>query len=315
MNKETILSSFFVLLLASCSGSELPEGEPLDSSFLCISEASLRGVSPVSRATDGYTAITKGSIGVFLADVSEKNENYLPINNHTYNYSAEGWVGSPSSIKLGESEAWVCAYYPYAGGYGNSAEIPLQSRVYDAAHDLAYATGQKVDGNSKYEVSFKMKRAYAMLTLNIARDADATGEITISKIALGGADNPGLNKTNTLNISTGEYGTAIAADSPNNALDFSFEGKEIKLAPNGTSKQEFLLVPAAALTNGLRITLTVYNENTTVSTVIPEITKFEAGYQSTVNLKLDGTMLNIESVTIEEWVDHQIDGGVPMPVD
>lgn len=315
MNKETILSSFFVLLLASCSGSELPEGEPLDSIFLCISEASLRGVSPVSRATEGYTAITEGSIGVFLADASETNENYLPINNHTYNYSEAGWVGSPSSIKLGESDAWVCAYYPYVESYNTSAEIPLQSRVYDAAHDLAYAINQPVNGNSNYEVSFLMKRAYAMLTLNIARGMDATGEITISNIAFGGADNPGLNKTNTLNISTGEYGTAIAADSPNNALDFSFEGKEIKLAPNGTSKQEFLLVPVADLTKGLKITLTVYNETTTVSTVISEITKFEAGYQSTVNLKLDGTMLNIESVTIEEWVDHQIDGGIPLPVE
>lgn len=317
MNKETILSSFFVLLLASCSGSELPEGEPLDSNFLCISEASLCGVSPVSRATEGYTVITEGSIGVFLADVSEKNENYIPVNNRTYDYSENGWVGNPSSIKLGESEASICAYYPYVDGYIESAKIPLESRVYDADHDLAYATAQTVDGTSKFEVSFQMKRAYALLTLNIARDAKATGEITISNIALGGVDNKGiLNKENTLNISSGKYGTAIAADAPDNVLNFNFpKGKEIKLGPGDNSEQKFLLVPAAALTNGLRITLTVYNENTTVSTVISEITKFEAGYQSTVSLKLDGTVLNIESVTIEEWVDHQIDGGVVLPVD
>lgn len=288
----------------------------MDSNFLCISEASLRGVSPVSRATEGYTAITQGSIGVFLADALETNENYLPINNHTYNYSAEGWVGAPSSIKLGESDAWVCAYYPYVASYDTSAEILLQSRVYDTDSDLAYATDQKVNGNSNFAVSFKMKRAYALLTLNIVRDENATGDITISNIALGGADNPGLNKTNTLNIRNGEYGTATAADGPDNALNFPFpKEEEIKLAPGGTSEQKFLLVPAAELTKGLKITLTVYNENTTVSTVISEIKKFQAGYQSTVNLKLDGTMLNIESVTIEEWVDHQIDGGIPLPVE
>lgn len=316
MNKETILSSFFVLLLASCSGSELPEGDSLDSSFLCISEASLCGVSPVSRATEGYTAITQGSIGVFLADVSETNDNYLPVINRAYDYSDKGWAGNPS-IMLGESEASVCAYYPYVDGYAESTKIPLKSRVYDAAHDLAYATAQTVDGTSKFKVSFRMRRAYALLTLNIARDAKATGKITISNIALGGVDNKGiLNKENTLNISSGKYGTAIAADAPDNVLNFNFpKGKEIKLGPGDNSEQKFLLVPAAALTNGLRITLTVYNETTTVSTVISEITKFEAGYQSTVSLKLDGTVLNIESVTIEEWVDHQIDGGVVLPVD
>lgn len=317
MNKETILSSFFVLLLASCSGSELPEGDSLDSSFLCISEASLRGVSPVSRATDGYTAITQGSIGVFLADVSEKNENYLPVINRAYDYSDKGWAGNPS-IMLGESAASVCAYYPYVDSYAESTKIPLQSRVYDADHDLAYAIAQTVDGTSNFKVSFQMRRAYALLTLNIARDAKATGEITISNIALGGVDNYKgiLNKENTLNISSGVYGTATAADAPDNALNFPFpKEKEIKLRPNENSEQKFLLVPAADLDKGLRITLTVYNETTTVSTVISEITKFEAGYQSTVSLKLDGTVLNIESVTIEEWVDHQIDGGVVLPVD
>lgn len=314
MNKETILSSFFVLLLASCSGSGLPEADSLDSSFLCISEASLRGVSPVSRAT-GYTAITQGSIGVFLADVSETNDNYLPVINRAYDYSDKGWAGNPS-IMLGESAASVCAYYPYVDGYAESTKIPLKSRVYDAAHDLAYATAQSVDGTSNFKVSFKMSRAYALLTLNIARASNATGEITISNIALGGADNTGLNKENTLNISSGKYGTATAADAPDNVLNFPFpKEKEIKLGPGDNSEQKFLLVPAAALTNGLRITLTVYNETTTVSTVISEITKFEAGYQSTVSLKLDGTVLNIESVTIEEWVDHQIDGGVVLPVD
>lgn len=316
MNKETILSSFFVLFLASCSGSELPEGDSLDSSFLCISEASLRGVSPVSRAT-GYTAITQGSIGVFLADVSETNDNYLPVINRAYDYSDKGWAGNPS-IMLGESEASVCAYYPYVDGYAESTKIPLKSCVYDAAHDLAYAIAQTVDGTSNFKVSFQMRRAYALLTLNIARASNATGEITISNIALGGADNKGiLNKENTLNISSGKYGTATAADAPDNVLNFPFpKEKEIKLGPGDNSEQKFLLVPAAALTNGLRIILTVYNENTTVSTVISEITKFEAGHQSTVSLKLDGTVLNIESVTIEEWVDHQIDGGVPvLPVD
>lgn len=289
----------------------------MDSSFLCISEASLRGVSPVSRATDGYTVITEGSIGVFLVDVSETNENYLPVINRAYDYSDKGWAGNPS-IMLGESEASVCAYYPYVEGYIESAKIPLQSRVYDAAHDLAYATAQQVDGTSNFKVSFKMKRAYALLTLNIVRDAKATGDITISNIALGGVDNIGiLNKENTLNISSGVYGTATAADGADNVLNFNFpKGEEITLVPGGTSEQKFLLVPAAGLDNGLRITLTVYNENTTVSTVISEITKFEAGYQSTVSLKLDGTVLNIESVTIEELVDHQIDGGVPvLPVD
>lgn len=289
----------------------------MDSSFLCISEASLRGVSPVSRAKEGYTAITQGSIGVFLADEMETNENYLPVINRAYDYSDKGWAGNPS-IMLGESEASVCAYYPYVEGYIESAKIPLQSRVYDADHDLAYAIAQTVDGTSNFKVSFQMRRAYALLTLNIARDAKATGEITISNIALGGVDNKGiLNKENTLNISSGKYGTATAADAPDNVLNFNFpKGKEIKLGPGDNSEQKFLLVPAAALTNGLRITLTVYNENTTVSTVISEITKFEAGYQSTVSLKLDGTVLNIESVTIEEWVDHQIDGGVPvLPVD
>lgn len=316
MNKETILSSFFVLLLASCSGSELPEGDSLDSSFLCISEASLCGVSPVSRATEGYTAITQGSIGVFLADVSETNDNYLPVINRAYDYSDKGWAGNPS-IMLGESAASVCAYYPYVDSYAESTKIPLESRVYDADHDLAYAIAQTVDGTSKFKVSFQMRRAYALLTLNIARASNATGKITISNIALGGVDNKGiLNKENTLNISSGKYGTAIAADAPDNVLNFNFpKGKEIKLGPGDNSEQKFLLVPAAALTNGLRITLTVYNETTTVSTVISEITKFEAGYQSTVSLKLDGTVLNIESVTIEEWVDHQIDGGVVLPVD
>lgn len=288
----------------------------MDSSFLCISEASLRGVSPVSRATDGYTVITEGSIGVFLADVSEKNENYLPVINRAYDYSDTGWAGNPS-IMLGESEASVCAYYPYVDSYAESAKIPLQSRVYDADHDLAYAIAQTVDGTSKFKVSFQMRRAYALLTLNIARDAKTTGEITISNIALGGVDNKGiLNKENTLNISSGKYGTATAADGVDNVLNFNFpKGKEIKLGLNEKSEQKFLLVPAAGLDDGLRITLTVYNETTTVSTVISEITKFEAGYQSTVSLKLDGTVLNIESVTIEEWVDHQIDGGVVLPVD
>lgn len=288
----------------------------MDSSFLCISEASLCGVSPVSRATEGYTAITQGSIGVFLADVSETNDNYLPVINRAYDYSDKGWAGNPS-IMLGESAASVCAYYPYVDSYAESTKIPLESRVYDADHDLAYAIAQTVDGTSKFKVSFQMRRAYALLTLNIARASNATGKITISNIALGGVDNKGiLNKENTLNISSGKYGTAIAADAPDNVLNFNFpKGKEIKLGPGDNSEQKFLLVPAAALTNGLRITLTVYNETTTVSTVISEITKFEAGYQSTVSLKLDGTVLNIESVTIEEWVDHQIDGGVVLPVD
>ena len=312
MNKETILSSCFVLFLASCTGLDLPERDSSDSSFLCISEASLRGVSPVSRVTAGYTPIQEGSIGVFLADPSGTNKNYLSVDNRLYDYKEEGWTGNPA-IMLGEENASVCAYYPYVLDYINSAEIPLENRVYDVAYDLAYATAQEVDGTSKFKVSFQMKRAYALLTLNISRTDKVKDAITISNIALGGADYKGLNKKNTLNISNGEYGTATAAD--DNVLNFSFpEGDGITLEPGASSVQKFLLVPAASLENGLKITLTVYNATTTVSTVITEIKKFEAGYESTVSLKLDGTMIGIESVTIQEWVEHTIDGGIPLPI-
>lgn len=327
MMKPLILTlSAAAWLLSACSADDgaVPAVRPARVGMQVL-EASMNDLQPASRA-GGSATITEGSIGVFLDNVSGGTD-YDPKKNVCYTAETDDngttvW-NSDDAWFFNTSIANVCAYYPYVNSadFGDSKKIPLTTQVYDAAYDLSYATDIPMNATEKLangsmdgagnSVKFSMTHAYALLELNLTR-GNLKDDVTISKIEIAAS---GLNASNTLDITSGSYGSATPFNSGTYAIE-----EDMLLTASGSLKKSFLIVPMTTVSApGLKFTFTLNNTgNPTMSATIKTINQFEQAKKYIVNLTVNGTGLDASSVTILPWTEVSVTntgGGsfIPLP--
>lgn len=327
MMKPLILTlSAAAWLLSACSADDgaVPPVRPARVGMQVL-EASMNDLQPASRA-DSKKTIEAGSIGVFLDNVSGGTD-YDPKNNVCYTAeqkeSKTVW-NSDDALFFNTSTANVCAYYPYVNSadFGDSKKIPLTTQVYDAAYDLSYATNVPMNATEKLangstdgagnSVKFSMTHAYALLELNLTRGS-LKDDVTISKIEIAAS---GLNASNTLDITSGSYGTATALSGKET---YTIEEELTLTIGNTLTKPVLLIVPMTTGSPELKFTFTLKNTgNPTMSATIKTITQFEQAKKYIVNLTVNGTGLDASSVTILPWTEVNVintGGGsfIPLP--
>jgi hypothetical protein len=199
------------------SGSQQGDGTPLSvASVTTEAETVVSALtSSGSSALRSTTALTSGSIGVYRVSTTD----YAAQSNVQYTYSS-GW-SSTSPIYLYSATASVCAYYPYSATIEDDpttsgtvetngpTAIPLTSQLYSTTSDLSYASSVTPSSASP-GVSFAMVHAYAKMTFTITHDASYSGTCAVSGITIA---NAGIRASNTLNITTGSYGSTTASGS------------------------------------------------------------------------------------------------------
>jgi len=190
-----------IIILVSCNKydvSVFEEGNSSVSVPLQINNISFKDVS-----TRSATVLSSGDIGVFrLASLG-----YLEtMSNVHYTNSGSGWdiASGVDPIYLTKSSASLCAYSPYRiyDATFTDETFTLNSQLYSESADLCYQTD--LTAVSGTPVSFTLEHAYAKLVFNLTRDASYSGDCAISKIRIA---NDGILVSNTLDISTGSYGS------------------------------------------------------------------------------------------------------------
>lgn len=280
---------------------------------LGASQGELQLTAPGTRATS--TTLTSGKIGVFLNPKTPGD--YTPQNNVKYtasNASGGGtaWTSS-KALFFTDAIANVCAYHPYTAGgnYEDRTAMRLKTQEYSAAVDFSFAKDVPMNSTDRVangsedgagnQVVFKMSRAYALLVLNFKR-GNIKDDCTIARMEVSAT---GLNSENTLNISTGAYGSPTAAPDNKFILD-----KEITVPQNTSTasvSQQILMVPAATLSN-MKLTLKLNSAGSPALGVkVTEISRFEAGKRYTLNLTVNSTGIAIGSMQVTTgWDDEPL---------
>lgn len=306
MKHTSIITSTLcaLLVLSGCSSEDAPESlRPLPpvvgTTPLVVESAGISG-EVVTRAALGAS----DQIGVFLA-----GSGYTACNNYQYKYG-NPWapINAGNTIYLGGATAQVCAYHPWTAGLTDSGAIPLTSQIYAAAKDLSYAENRGVDGSLVNKTTtFVMKRAYAKLTLKFKR-ANYPGTCEIQKVEI-----QNCLKSANLNITNGVYSVS------NGTADLTLtDSKKVTVPTSGEIGwgSDWLMVPCTPA-GGMKLVLTV--DSKTLTTTIPTAQYTpKAGEYKTILLSINGTAINITSVTLEDWpAPITIDNGgnpfIPLP--
>lgn len=304
MIKYTFIAPFLAaLLLSGCSSDEstIPGSGrlPVDATVPLVVESGTLDTETVTRAV---TALPDGqSIGVFLAGT-----DYMAVNNRQYTRTSGKWGpqgGVVNTIYLGGATAQVSAYHPFTSSLTNSAAIPLTSQEYAAAKDISYAKNKAVDGTSSGKsVSFAMTRAYARIKFTVKR-SNYSGKGDVTKLEVSN-----LLPSTTLNITSGAY--AAAAGTTATAVSTT---KTVTLATSAASDYaDYLIVPCTPASTGMTVKLTVDGQPMTTTLATAAYTP-KAGEWKTINISVQGTEINVTSVTVEDWKTLSSSDIVPKP--
>lgn len=291
------------LLLSGCSSDEraIPASDhPLvDASVPLVVESGTLETGTVTRASS--TLPDGESIGIFLAGAG-----YMPVSNRQYTRTSGTWGpegGAANTIYLGGATANVCAYHPWTSGLSNSGAIPLTSQEYVATEDISFATNESVDGTkSGKSVSFAMKRAYARIKFTVQRsNYSGKGEVQALEVS-------NLLPSASLDITSGDYspkdGTAATTVSIPKTLTMD--------ATAVSDYADFLIVPCTPAGTGMSVKLTVDGQPMTTTLGSGDYTP-KAGEWKTVNISVQGTAINVSSVSVEDWSKLSTSDIVPKP--
>ena len=311
--KQAILLIMPLFLLGGCAqeAEQFPgEGNrPEGATPLTVENAVLES-GVVTRATTATLEKDGAQIGIFRAKATGYTDAQ---NNIPYKYTAgstNAWAPSVAStpVWLLSGNVQVCAYYPYQSGHTTSTAIPLTTGLYTADGDISFAGNREMNGTpSKKITTFAMKRAMAKIRFTLKK-GDYPGTCSVSKIKLA---NSNLPLTGVIDI-TGTNNVATAQTK--GAFEYNpLSTGSLSAIAAGTATQEVLLIPFEIGTDGkLTVTLTVDTKNMQLDLPAATFTnsKIEPGKFYQLTVKLNGTKLEVTSVTIENWEDIQLtDGG------
>ena len=299
----------FTAILSLTTGCRDESGSPQgNGTSLQVASVSTKAEVAVSASTvqrssstlRSATELTSGDIGVYrIANTGV----YTAQSNVKYTCTSGIWAEASgvTPIYLYSATASVCAYYPYSATIGDDptttdtteanapTAIPLTSQLYSTAADLCYATSVTPSSASP-SVSFTMNRAYAKMTFTITHDASYSGTCAVTGITIA---NAGIRSSNTLNITTGNYGSTTASGSVTvTPTDIT------SIASGSSATATVLMVPtmtgttAATLSGNMTFLFTV--DGTTHAATLPvstnNLTTLAAGsnYQIAVNISGSG---------------------------
>jgi len=252
------------------------------------------GIAPaLTRGASSTTALTSGSLGVFLSNAND----YTPRGNVQYTYTDGSWAAS-SPIYLGDADATLCAYYPYSAALTDAASVSLTSQAYASDKDLCYASKSGVNADApKWDMV--LAHAYAEITLNITRDVSYLGDCAVSKVSL---NNAGLYTSGTLDISTGAYSAQVAGA-------VSDDPQITGIASGASASHSLLLVPVTSSMSGnLVITLTVDGKPLIASVDVSAagLDQLQAGTNYSVGLNIRGGEMSVNGVSVTDWGDSGV---------
>ena len=202
MKKGLLKILLIAALIAVLAGCKKENGSPntTDGTKTPLSISSALLAKVVTKS--GTVITTGGKIGVFQTATTG---GYSAQNNVEYDYVSSAWtVAVPANtIYLNNNNASVCAYYPYNAAITSATNVALTSQLYSSANDLSFAISSTVR-NAAPSANLTMNHAYSQITFKLQKDPTYTGTGAISQIVI---SNTGILSGNTLDITSGTYGT------------------------------------------------------------------------------------------------------------
>lgn len=305
MKKYGLKNTFLILLLCGACTQEddgivpVPSGTPV-----------ALGVSNVSIA-ESHREIKEGVMWLWIRG---ENNYQAQVSGSQFlcAYNSGAWLMSHPVI-LNSNPISLYAYYPVGryypelessgSSYVYTDRIVFESRKYDDAYDLCYATATTGDVTAANPYArFDMKHACARITLSITRAATFTAEGKITAFTLKAAKNgASINLKATLSP---ESGTIIPSNPSASGFTYSVTTTVVAGAPNTAC--DVLFIPQTVPDNGLQISLTI--DGTSRSAVIPKSSfangKLEDNKQYTIRLEIQPSAIltvGTDVVTEESW--------------
>lgn len=280
---------FLIIIAVFLSGCSKEENLPEAGSRvpLSVSSASLSAV--FTKTTPSL--LNSGKIGLFLLSSS----GYAAMNDVEYDYGTPAWIPQSSTIYLNNNNASVCAYYPLgAAGITSTTDptaINLKSQKYIDSEDLCFVSQNLTSLNNAFpSIDLTMGHAYSRITFIIDKDAAFPGTCKIVYINI---TNPGIKKSNTLNITSGTYGPGITTGS------FTYVPGIDGIFSSSVSSS-VLMVPTV-MSGNINLTFSVDGNLLTASLQNSALKELKAGYEYTFHTTIKGTVLIIDTVTITDW--------------
>lgn len=304
--RKNLIGTFILLSmgLAGCSEyerqlTEEVQGEPVPLTVISatvVNEEGRGNGDVKTRAANPVSLENGDQIGAFLTAGSGKYTNTCYIRD------SEIWgpkTPEDRSSLLGAGT--VCGYYPWGATF-TSTDFSLTPQLYTGENDICFATSQAIDDRTgQAPVAFEMKRAYAMLELDIVRST-TQDDALLTALKL---ENGMLPALRSLDITTGTYGTLTTA------AELVFPELSISLPRSITTPLKILLPPCEVLdSSGLKVTFILYGKY--LSFTVPTngvMNKFEAGKCYKVTVNANGTYYVVGEVTLADWSLQDMDNG------
>lgn len=263
------------LAMASCNDMEGASGLGSQPVALGISAVDVPD-RPATRA-----GVTTGTIGIYMT----KSDYYPSITNRTGNY-ASGWTPS-STIWLNNKDAELAVVWPQQSG---TATFSLSAAEWNSSDDIY--SGKRPDVNNRNGDKLEMKNltpVYTRLKLTVSKVDTYNGPGEWTKLALSGGNLYQKGEYNPLTETvTGQSGKGYTE-----TFSKSIDSGEIDLR----------LLPVGALTEDLKVTLTVDGKDMEVTVPKKSFneTKMQRGICYELAVKVSTVGVTVGALAYTEW--------------
>lgn len=295
MRKFYLFATSVALVLSSCSNNsnnadvEIPEGNIKPLSLLVDIETPTSKSASTSDISGEVTTDNLSQIGVHICKAGkfgESESEYISgSKNTTWSKTDNSW-GTEKTIYLGSDNANIYAYHPY----NNDANLDAEAIPVAVGNtDYLFGKAEKdntifVANNQNTTASIKMKHAMSQIIWNFTKEGTYTGAAQITAISMSK-----LNLAGTLNIETG---TITTTDSN--------KAHTLNVNLTAPTSKNFMIFPTTyTADDAFSMSFTI--DGKTMTSTFANGFAFARGMKHNINVKLKGTGIVIESVTVEPW--------------
>lgn len=309
---------FVIVLGAGCSSDYSPAEVSHPNADVPV-PISVQGASiGVELSTRAASAITSGSMGVYLGSAND----YTPKYNAQYTCSGGKWSSS-SPINVVGKAATLYAYYPYNSGLGTSVGNPpisLSAQPYSADKEFCFAHSPVETSvkNTSPSVSFKMNHAYARLQFVITRnnsgnDAYDSGPCKVSRIELAPASGSiftsgRLDITKSLSIGTSSPNPSLSGGVSKYTITTSGSLATSGISAGGTDSSLDYLFPPQQFSSALNLTVVVDGYTLTAAIPSASLSALSAGVHTQLKINLQSLKIDVSVSTAEIDSDYSSGG-------
>ncbi|MGL6178059.1 MAG: fimbrillin family protein [Tannerellaceae bacterium] len=293
MNKFYLFATSAALVFSSCSNNstnadvEIPEGNIKSLSLLVDIETSTTKSGSTPEISGEVTTDNLNQIGVHICPDENFGTEYISGSyNTTWTKSNDSWTPR-TPVFLGSDNANVYAYHPYnENAELNVAAVPVTVGNTDYLFGKAENNNAIfVANNQNATASINLKHAMTQIIWNFTKEDTFTGNAEITKISMNK-----LHKSGTLDIKTGKI-TATGNDAEHT----------LNVNMTAPTSKNFMMIPRAYEANTLTMSFTI--DGKIMTSTFDKVITFEQGKIHNINIKLKGTGIVIESVTVAPWGD------------